>query len=62
VESLAPDRLLLLPNATVNGAREEFMLSAPLRGVLLGDEVRISYKNENGRRVALRIEEISSRQ
>jgi hypothetical protein len=45
-----------------SGPAEEFALDAPVRGVFLGDEVRVSYYNENGRKVAVRIEELSSRQ
>jgi chloride channel protein, CIC family len=62
VESLTDDRLLLSRNSHSGGSPEEFALSAPVRGVGLGDEVRVSYQNQNGRKVALRIEELSSRQ
>jgi CIC family chloride channel protein len=41
---------------------EEFVLHAPLRGVALGDEVRIAFRNEKGRRVAVRVVELSHRQ
>jgi len=62
VKFLSDDRLLLSPNSySMDGARE-FALCAPLRGVFLGDEVRVSYKSENGRKVATRVEELSSRQ
>jgi len=60
VEYLSEDKLLLTPNSHSTGPAEEFALSAPARGVFLGDEVRVSYRNENGRKVALRIEELSS--
>jgi CIC family chloride channel protein len=62
VESLTDDRLLLKPNSDSSGPAEEFALSAPVRGVFLGDEVRISYRKENGRKVVVRIEELFSRQ
>jgi CIC family chloride channel protein len=62
VESLTDDRLLLAPNSHSSGPAAEFALSAPVRGVILGDEVRVSYRKLNGRKVALRIEELSSRQ
>jgi len=39
-----------------------FALSAPVRGVFLGAEVRVSYRRDNGRKIAVRIEELSSRQ
>jgi hypothetical protein len=41
---------------------EEFALSAPARGVSRGDHVRVNYRNEDGRKTAFRIEELSSRQ
>ncbi len=62
VESLADDQLLLILNSDSSGTPEEFALDAPVRGVFLGDEVRVSYRKESGRKVAMRIEELSSRQ
>jgi hypothetical protein len=56
------DQLLLTLNSDSSSPAEEFALSVPVRGVFLGDQVRVSYRNENGRRVAVRIEELSSRQ
>jgi CIC family chloride channel protein len=60
VEGVTEDQLLLQPNSHSSGPAEEFALSMPVRGVFLGDEVRVSYRNQSGRKVALRIEEISS--
>jgi len=62
VESLTDDRLLLTPNSHSTDPTEEFALSAPVRGVFLGDEVRVTYRKENGRKIVARIEELSSRQ
>ena len=62
VESLTDNQLLLTPNEPSGGSAEEFALSAPVRGIFLGDEVRVSYRKENGRKVVARIEELSSRQ
>ncbi len=62
VEFLTDNRLFLSPASHPSGEAEEFALNAPLRGVFLGDRVRVSYRKLNGRNVALRIEEISSRQ
>ena len=62
VESLTDDQILLTANSQSTGTAEVFALSAPVRGVFLGDEVRISYRKENGRKVVARIEELSSRQ
>ena len=45
-----------------DGPVEEFALNVPARGVSLGDLVRINYRNDEGRKIALRIEELSSRQ
>jgi hypothetical protein len=41
---------------------ERFALSAPARGVSCGDHVRVNFRNEDGRKPAFRIEELSSRQ
>ena len=42
---------------------EEFELTAPARGVFVGDEVRVDYQTDDrGRKIALRIVELSSRQ
>jgi hypothetical protein len=60
VESVTEDQLLLTQNSHSSGTAEVFALSMPVRGVFLGDEVRVSYRNQNGRKVALRIEELSS--
>jgi H+/Cl- antiporter ClcA len=62
ITSITDDRLHLISNSHTSGPAEEFALSVPARGLFLGDEVRVSYRNENGRKVALRIEELSSRQ
>jgi CBS domain-containing protein len=62
VESLTDDQILLALNSRSSGPAEEFVLSEPVRGVFLGDEVRVSYRKENGRRIISRIEELSSRQ
>jgi len=62
VESIADNQLLLILNTDSDGPMEEFALDAPLRGVFLGDEVRVSYRKQSGRKVAMRIEELSSRQ
>ena len=49
-----------LPNAA---AAEEFALDAPVRGVFPGDEVRVEFQTDDqGRKIALRIVELSSRQ
>ena len=45
-----------------DGPVEEFALSAPARGVFRGDHVRVNYRKEDGRKIAVRIEELSSRQ
>jgi CBS domain-containing protein len=59
---LSNDEIRLTTNSQASGAAEDFALSEPLRGVFLGDEVRVNYRNEKGRKVAVRIEELSSRQ
>ena len=59
---LTDNRLLLTQVSHPGDPADEFALSGPVRGLSLGDEVRVSYRNENGRKVAMRIEELSSRQ
>jgi CBS domain-containing protein len=42
---------------------EVFGLTAPVRGILMGDEVRVDYRtDEEGHKIALRVVEVSSRQ
>ena len=62
VESLTDEQLLLVPNGDSDEPADVYFLNAPVRGVLLGDRVRVSYRKNNGQKVALRIEELSSRQ
>jgi CBS domain-containing protein len=62
VQSLTNGQLLLTANAHSSAPAEEYALAVPVHGVFLGDEVRVSYRNENGRKVITRIEELSSRQ
>jgi CBS domain-containing protein len=62
IVALTDDQILLSLNSQASGAPEEFVLNRPVRGVFLGDEVRVSYREKNGRKVVARIEELSSRQ
>ncbi len=62
VQSLTEDELILTPNLDPSATANVFVLSVPARGLFLGDKVRVSYRNENGRKTAVRIEELSSRQ
>lgn len=62
VEAITGDRLLLSQNSHSTEPAVEFALNAPVRGIFLGDEVRVSFRNRNGRKVAMRVEEMSSRQ
>jgi CBS domain-containing protein len=62
IVALTESEIRLTLNSQASGAAGVFALSAPVRGVFPGDEVRVSYQKEKGRRVALRIEELSSRQ
>ena len=62
VESLTDGQIFLSLNSHSDGNAEEFSLSAPTLRVYRGDQVRISYRTENGRKIVERIEEISSRQ
>jgi CBS domain-containing protein len=62
VASLTDKHLLLAPNTDSDEPADVYVLGAPVRGVLLGDKVRVSYRKSNGQKVAVRIEELSSRQ
>jgi len=62
VEFITSDQIRLTLALRSSGPAEEFVLRKPVRGVFLGDEVRVSFRKENGRKIALRIEELSSRQ
>ena len=44
------------------GVAEDFVLTTPARGVFVGDEVRVDYRNNKGHKIALRVVELSSRQ
>jgi chloride channel protein, CIC family len=62
VQSLSDHQIFLTLELNSEGPAEKFLLHAPVRGIFLGDEVRVSYRKANGDKVALRVEEISSRQ
>jgi CBS domain-containing protein len=62
VQSLTDEQLSLIPNTDGDDLADVFVLNTPVRGVLLGDQVRVSYQKNNGKKVAVRIEELSSRQ
>jgi CIC family chloride channel protein len=62
VVTVTDDEIRLTLNSHASGAAEVFALNALARGIFPGDEVRVSYRSENGRKVAVRIEELSHRQ
>ena len=62
VAAINSHEICLRLDETVDGPVEEFALNAPARGVFPGDEVRVNYRNVEGKKIALRIEELSSRQ
>ncbi len=62
VAEIEQDLIRITLDESGNGPSEEFALKTPARGISLGDEVRVSYRNDKGGKVALRIEELSSRQ
>jgi len=60
---LTEDEIHVAPNSHADDAAAEvFLLAAPVRGLFPGDRVRVSYRKENGRKAALRVEELSARQ
>jgi CBS domain-containing protein len=62
VTALSSDEICIRLDGTEENLVEEFSLSAPARGVSRGDHVRVNYRKEDGRKIAFRIEELSSRQ
>lgn len=62
VVSISDEEIRLSLNSHTEGAGEGFALRNPVRGVVPGDEVRVRYLNENGRKVAVIVEEVFHRQ
>jgi CBS domain-containing protein len=62
VISLADDHIRLAIRGRESDLAEEFALRVSVRGVSPGDQVRVTYRNQEGRKTAVRIEELSSRQ
>jgi CBS domain-containing protein len=62
VLALSTEEIRLSRNSHSEGDGERFSLRSPAPGVFPGDEVRVRYRNENGRKVAVQIEELGSRQ
>jgi chloride channel protein, CIC family len=62
VVEIGKNRISLRVSNQQEDVMEEFDLAAPVSGILPGDRVRVSVREESGRRIAGRIEELSSRQ
>jgi len=62
IVAITDNEIHLALNSPESGPDEEFALSAPVRGIFPGDNVRVSFRNEKGCKVVARIEELSSRQ
>lgn len=62
VTAITPGEIRISPDSDVDDGVEQFALSARVRGIFPGDEVRISYRYDKGHKVALRVIELSSRQ
>jgi CIC family chloride channel protein len=65
VVSLSEEEIRLSTNShgeKATEATESFALRQPVRGVFEGDRVRVRFRNEGGRKIALQIEELFSRQ
>jgi hypothetical protein len=62
VTALTKDEICIRLDGADENLVEEFDLSTPARGVSRGDHVRVNYRKEDGRKIAFRIEELSSRQ
>jgi len=62
VTYLADDRIRIMVEGKEVESAEEFALKAPARGVSVGDAVRVSYRNDEGKKIVFRIQELSSHQ
>jgi CBS domain-containing protein len=62
VVAIGDDKLRIVADEVPNGQSEEFDLSVPARGVFPGDTVRVTYRTNKGRKIAVHIEELSNRQ
>jgi CBS domain-containing protein len=62
VVEIGKTRISLRVSNQQEDVMEEFDLAAPVSGILPGDRVRVSIREESGRRIARHIEELSSRQ
>jgi hypothetical protein len=62
VTAITSDEIRISRNSSDGSPAEEFVLSAPVRGVFPGDEVRIDYRSDHGHKIAVRVVELSSRQ
>lgn len=63
VAAINGDEISLIVDSQAGGSAEEFVLIAPARGVFVGEMVRVEYQSDDqGRKIALRVVEVSSRQ
>ena len=62
VTVITPNEIRITLDSHANGGVEEFALDRRVRGIFPGDEVRISYRNDKGHKVALQVVELSNRQ
>jgi CIC family chloride channel protein len=63
VAAINGDEISIAVDSQAGAAAEEFVLTAPARGVFVGDLVRVEYQSDDqGHKIALRIVEVSSRQ
>jgi len=63
VAAINGDEISITVDSQGGGAPEEFILTAPARGVFVGDLVRVEYQSDGqGHKIALRVVEVSSRQ
>jgi chloride channel protein, CIC family len=63
VAAINADEIRIALDLRADSVAEEFELTTPARGVFVGDEVRVDYQtNARGRKIALRVVELSSRQ
>jgi H+/Cl- antiporter ClcA/CBS domain-containing protein len=62
VTDITSNEIRITRDSHANGGVEEFALDRRVRGIFPGDEVRISYRNAKGHKVALQVVELSNRQ
>ena len=62
VVAIDDEELRIVADGVQNDQSAQLALGVPARGIFPGDTVRVIYRTDNGRKIAIRIEELSGRQ